>query len=72
MRSKSVRIIAVTLLSIALLGILVPCCVNADETQTEPGDPYSSPPGSKSLDPTPGTLGDFWMILMAMAFQLAL
>jgi hypothetical protein len=62
-------------LVIALFGILIltmvaPCFANGEED--EPGEPWDVPPGCDSLDPTPRTLSDFWMIVMAMAFQLAL
>jgi hypothetical protein len=52
-------------------GVLAPCWGD-DDPAVEPGDPASIPPGCRTLEPTAGTLGDFWMILMAMAFQLAL
>lgn len=71
MRSKSFVWLVITLLSLALLAGSLPCLANGEGTQTEPGDPWQEPPGSDSLDPTPRILGD-WMILMAMAFQLAL
>jgi len=51
----------------------MPCF--ADDGGTDPGDPAEEAPLCKvndSLDPTAGTFGDVWMILMAMAFQLAL
>jgi hypothetical protein len=61
---------AVTLFFITYLGMALPCF--ADGEGTDPGDPYDEVPLSKTLDPTPRTLSSFWMILMAMAFQLAL
>ena len=65
-------------------GIVATCCADGDDQWN--GDPASLPPTcqtvttmdmspelmDESLDPTAGTLGDFWMILMAMAYQLAL
>ena len=53
-------------------GMVAPCCADGGETPVDPGDPVDLPPGCKSLEPIAGILGDFWMILMAMAFQLAL
>jgi hypothetical protein len=63
----------VVLLSIVCLTVVMPCF--ADDGGTDPGDPAEEAPLCKvndSLDPTAGTFGDVWMILMAMAFQLAL
>jgi len=60
---------------IAGTGVLACCWADGDDPATDPGDPSIVPPGctsNDSLEPTSGTLGDFWMILMAMAFQLAL
>jgi hypothetical protein len=58
--------------AIIWLGMAAPVCADGDGTPTDPGDPFEVPPGCDTLDPTPGILSDFWMILMAMAFQLAL
>jgi hypothetical protein len=66
-------------------GIIATCCAEGDE-YVDPGDPASLPPtcetdctsagtyelSNETLEPTPGILSDFWMILMAMAYQLAL
>ena len=60
----------IALFGIILLGMLTPCL--ADGENDNPGDPEIVLPGSKTLEPTPSILSDFWMILMAMAFQLAL
>jgi len=63
----------VVLLSLVCLLIVAPCL--ADDTGTNSGDPANEAPlctANDSLDPTAGTFGDVWMILMAMAFQLAL
>ena len=63
----------VVLLSFICLTLVVPCF--ADNGRTDPGDPADEAPLCKakdSLDPTAGTFGEVWMILMAMAFQLAL
>ena len=60
------------LFAVVWLGIATPICLGDDDTITDPGDPYDIPPGCDTLEPTTGILGDFWMILMAMAFQLAL
>jgi hypothetical protein len=71
MRSRVLVWLVITLVGIALLSGALPCFADGSG-QTEPGDPWEEPPNSDSLDPTPRILGDFWMILMAMAFQLAL
>jgi hypothetical protein len=67
----------VVLLSFVCLTLVAPCL--ADDTGTDgdpkPGDPSEELPlctAKDSLDPTAGTFGEVWMILMAMAFQLAL
>jgi hypothetical protein len=64
--------VVVALLVLAVLGMIAPLGVNADDEQMDSGDPVQELPGCKTLDPTPVSLGEFWMILMAMAFQLAL
>jgi hypothetical protein len=70
MRTKRLHWIMIALFGIVIVTMISPCFADGDDT--EPGDPYELPPGSNSLDPTPRTLSDFWMIVMAMAFQLAL
>lgn len=72
MRSRFSVWIVITLIGIALLSGTLPCFADGSGNQTNPGDPWEEPPNSDPLDPTPRILGDFWMILMAMAFQLAL
>jgi hypothetical protein len=71
---------------IAWTGAVVPCLADGGDPSTNPGDPDEFPstsrdPGSsagafeaseQTLEPTSGMLSSFWMILMAMAFQLAL
>ena len=70
MRTKRLPWVLIALFGIVLLSMMAPCF--ADGEDENPGDPYDLPPGCNSLDPTPRTLSDFWMIVMAMAFQLAL
>jgi hypothetical protein len=72
MRSKRLAWVLVALVGLTLLAGTLPCFGDGEGTQTDPGDPWSEPPNCDPLDPTPRILGDFWMILMAMAFQLAL
>ena len=63
----------VVLLSFVFLTLAAPCF--ADDGGTNQGDPNEELPLCKTndtLDPTAGTFGEVWMILMAMAFQLAL
>jgi TRAP-type C4-dicarboxylate transport system permease small subunit len=72
MRGRTVSRIVVMLLVLAVFGLIAPLGVNADDGQMDSGDPVHELPGSKTLEPTPGSLGEVWMILMAMAFQLAL
>jgi hypothetical protein len=64
--------VVIALLALICLSVVVPCFADGDGTLEEPGDPVEELPCSKTLDPTAGILSDFWMILMAMAFQLAL
>ena len=64
--------LAVALLTIVMLSIAAPCLANGEGTADDDGDPVDEVPMCKTLNPTAGILGDFWMILMAMAFQLAL
>jgi hypothetical protein len=74
------------LFAISGTSVVMPSCAHGDETLAEPGDPADIPPtcrtaestaqsfelAAETLEPTPGILSSFWMILMAMAFQLAL
>ena len=65
----------VVLLSFVCITLVAPCFADDTGTNTNPGDPYEELPlctANNSLDPTAGTFGGVWMILMAMAFQLAL
>jgi hypothetical protein len=59
-------------LAVVLLTIWVvsPCLGDDGDSSTNPGDPYEIPP-MKTLKPTSSTLSEFWMILVAMAFQFA-
>jgi hypothetical protein len=63
----------------------MPCLADGGGSQSDPGDPADYPPtcqndssadsfeaSEETLEPTSGILSSFWMILMAMAFQLAL
>jgi hypothetical protein len=73
------------LFAISWSGTVVACWAD-DGPTNNPGDPESYPSTSRvggstadafqcaeeTLEPTPGILSSFWMILMAMAFQLAL
>jgi hypothetical protein len=72
MRSRTVSRVLATLLVLAVLTVIAPLGVYGDEEVIDSGDPSHELPGSKTLEPTAGSLGDVWMILMAMAFQLAL
>lgn len=63
---------AVVLLAVVILSIAAPCLADGEGTADGDGDPADEVPMSKTLNPTAGMLSDFWMILMAMAFQLAL
>jgi hypothetical protein len=63
----------VVLLSVVCLMLATSCL--ADNGGTDSGDPAEEAPlctANDSLDPTAGMFGEVWMILMAMAFQLAL
>jgi hypothetical protein len=70
MRTKRLHWVVIALFGIVILTMFSSCF--ADGGDEDPGDPYDLPPGCNSLDPTPRTLSDFWMIVMAMAFQLVL
>jgi hypothetical protein len=63
--------VLVVVLVLTVIAMIAPGFLRADEEQIEEGDPMADLPGSEPLDPTPGIFSD-WMILMAMAFQLAL
>jgi hypothetical protein len=64
----------VVLLSFVCMTLVAPCFADNTGDNGNPGDPAEETPlcKTKSLDPTAGTFGEVWMILMAMAFQLAL
>ena len=65
----------VVLLSVVCLTLITPCFADGTGTNADPGDPVEELPlctAGDTLDPTAGTFGEVWMILMAMAFQLAL
>ena len=70
MRTKRLHWVVIALFGILIFAFMAPCFANGEDE--DPGDPYDIPPGCESLGPTPRTLSDFWMIVMAMAFQLAL
>jgi hypothetical protein len=67
-------------------GVAGSCWADGGDPPKDPGDPGSYPPAcqdgvasdemfqcpEQTLEPTSGTVSDVWMILMAMAFQLAL
>ena len=72
MQKRCVIWAVLALFVITWTGVVAPCWGDDGDPATDPGDPVNVPPGCRSLEPTAGTLGDFWMILMAMAFQLAL
>ena len=64
-------LILVLILSFVCLTLVAPCF--ADNGDPDPGDPVEEVPlCTQSLDPTAGQFSEVWMILMAMAFQLAL
>jgi len=67
-------VILVSLFAFVCLTLVIPCFADTGGS-TNPGDPVEEVPLCKtndSLDPTAGTFSEVWMILMAMAFQLAL
>jgi hypothetical protein len=85
--SRQVVIWAVlALFAITWSGVVVACWADDGGPASNPGDPENYPStcridgssvgtfecSEQTLEPTPGILSDFWMILMAMAFQLAL
>lgn len=65
-------LVLVLLLSFVCLTLVAPCF--ADTPAGDPGDPVENVPlcTTNPLDPTAGQFSEVWMILMAMAFQLAL
>ena len=70
-------ITVVALLSILGFTLVAPCFADdpGNDGTPNPGDPIEDAPLCKtrdSLDPTAGQFSAVWMILMAMAFQLAL
>ena len=68
-------LILVLLLSFVCLTLVAPCFADTtdDNGDPDPGDPVEEVPlCTQSLDPTAGQFSEVWMILMAMAFQLAL
>lgn len=85
LKKKAVIWAILALFAITWSGAVVTCWADDDPTNN-PGDPESYPPTSRvggsttqafqyaegTLEPTPSILSGFWMILMAMAFQLAL
>lgn len=74
MRKGSRSWLVVALLALFVLSIGAPCLADNDGAPDDDGDPIEDVPLSRknTLNPTAGILSDFWMILMAMAFQLAL
>jgi hypothetical protein len=72
MRDKRLVLTVLALLVVLLIGFGAPCSADGDDPPVDNGDPVSVPPACQSLEPTSGILSVFWMILMAMAFQLAL
>jgi hypothetical protein len=87
MRKQCLKWALVALFVIVWTGIIAACCAADGQPTAPPGDPADIPPtcqvgngtsaaaymgAEETLEPTSGILGSFWMILMAMAFQLAL
>lgn len=71
MRSVCLTLVLLALFSVAIMAVCGPCLADNGDPPSG-GDPYEIPPGSTAGNPTPCILSDFWMIVMAMAFQLAL
>jgi hypothetical protein len=69
-------LILVLILSFVCLMLVAPCFADTtddDGGPANPGDPAEDAPMcTQSLDPTAGQFSEVWMIVMAMAFQLAL
>ena len=72
MRKKSLILTVLALFVVVWIGFGAPCSAGGEDPPVDNGDPVSVPPACQSLEPTSGILSSFWMILMAMAFQLAL
>ena len=72
MKVRSISWVVIALVVLICLSTAVPCFADGDDMMGDPGDPVEELPCSQTLDPTAGILSNFWMILMAMAFQLAL
>ncbi len=74
--SLRMGLILVLLLSFVCLMLVAPCFADTtgdDGGPENPGDPTDEVPlCTQSLDPTAGQFSEVWMIVMAMAFQLAL
>ena len=71
MRVLYLALAVIALFSVVIMAVGGPCLADGEDPPTG-GDPYEIPPGYNSGNPTPCVLSDFWMIVMAMAFQLAL
>ena len=71
MRRRYLVWVVLVLFGMIVIGTVMPCMADGGDNPADPGDPYEIP-GSKPLKPTASILCEFWMILMAMAFQLAL
>ncbi len=69
-------LILVLILSLVCITLVAPCFADNtgdDGGPEDPGDPAEEVPlCTQSLDPTAGQFSEVWMIVMAMAFQLAL
>jgi hypothetical protein len=64
------RLFAALAIVILLLSVAT-CLADGGDPPVNPGDPGSNVPRCTASSTTPGILSDFWMILMAMAFQFA-
>ena len=72
MRRWNTSWVVIALVALFCFSTAMPCFADGDGPELDPGDPVEELPCSQTLDPTAGILSDFGMILMAMAFQLAL